>query len=223
MKIKLINKTGSSELLLFFNGWSMDDKPFRHLSAGIDILMFYDYSNLANIAEIAALVNSYKTVSISAWSLGVYAAAELLNGYDFGFQSATAINGTLSPIAPDNGIPPETFQATIDAWSEPAQKRFTRRECSAKYYEFFQKNAPERSVEDQKHELIELQKRILLEPEQGNIFKTAVISSGDKIFPPVNQHSAWAQQKIEVNEIDEPHYFFASLQRWEEVRDLGKT
>ncbi|QSH40429.1 DUF452 family protein [Lentisphaerota bacterium ZTH] len=221
MKRIWINMCGSSELLLFFNGWSMDDKPFRHLAGAIDVLMFYDYTVTGNAVDIAALVNNYRHISLAAWSLGVYAAAEVFEGYELGFETAVAINGTLSPIDADAGIPPEIFQSTVNAWSEPAKKRFIRRECSSRYQDFFLKNEPERSVEDQKQELIALQQRILQQPEMGNIFRTAVIGAGDKIFPTASQRKAWAKQNIAVKELEQPHYFFADLNTWEEVKELG--
>ena len=37
MKKLWINKRNAPELLLFFNGWGMDEKPFKHLAIDDDL------------------------------------------------------------------------------------------------------------------------------------------------------------------------------------------
>jgi biotin synthesis protein BioG len=129
MKKLWINKKNNPDLLLFFNGWGMDEKPFNHLAVDndLDILMVYDYTTLDDVKELDA----YKTVHLVAWSLGVFAAAKVLAGKKF--ASAVAINGTLKPIDEGEGIAPAIFQGTIDLWSEASRMKFNRRMCGIEH------------------------------------------------------------------------------------------
>lgn len=209
-----INKGNNPELLLFFNGWGMDGKPFSHLAIDdkLDILMVYDYTTLGDIEEI----DNYKTVHLAAWSLGVFAAAKVLSGKNF--ASAVAINGTLKPVDDGEGIAPAIFQGTIDSWSEAARIKFNRRMCGVEYGKYFNSNAPERSIESQKNELIALQRRITNNPAPGNIFQQAVISANDKIFTMHAQETHWQHARIPIRVLDEPHYFFPEMKNWKEMR-----
>jgi biotin synthesis protein BioG len=212
MKKLWINRQNSAELLLFFNGWGMDEKPFRHLKAdpGLDVLMFYDYTELENVE----VPDNYKSIHLAAWSLGVFAAAQVLPGIEF--SSAVAINGTLTPIDEKEGIAPAVFQGTIDSWSDTARIKFNRRMC-LEHHDFFKENQPERSVESQKTELIALQEQILNGPVPANIFKEAVISLNDRIFLRHAQENHWRKARIPVMIIDEPHYFFPEMKSWKDM------
>ena len=67
-----INQSGNPGLLIFFNGWGMDAKPFARLDAtGLDVLMIYDYSNLDMPVDLDALAGQYSSCRLTAWSLGV--------------------------------------------------------------------------------------------------------------------------------------------------------
>lgn len=212
MKKLWINKQDAPELLLFFNGWGMDEKPFKHLTVDndLDVLMIYDYTTLEHIPEL----DDYKIVHLTAWSLGVFAAAKLLAGKEF--VSATAINGTLKPIEEEQGIAPSIFQGTIDSWSEVARMKFNRRMCGV-HARHFNANAPERSIESQKTELIALQKLITNSPVPENIFRQAVISASDKIFLMHAQETHWQNNRIPIKVFDEPHYFFPEITSWKEM------
>ncbi len=212
MKKIWINKRNAPELLLFFNGWGVDEKPFKHLAIDddLDVLMIYNYTTLEDIEEL----NEYKTIHLAAWSLGVFAAAIVLAGKEF--ASSVAINGTLKPIDEGEGIAPAIFQGTIDSWSEPARIKFNRRMCGI-HSKQFNANIPERSIESQKAELIALQEQITNSPIPENIFQQAIISVNDKIFTRHNQETHWQNARIPLTIIDEPHYFFPELKSWKEM------
>lgn len=213
MKKIWISKKDSAELILFFNGWGMDERPFGHLAVpdGFDILMTYDYTKLESLADD---IKGYSRIHLVAWSLGVYAAAEIMQ--DIEFASATAINGTLKPIDAAEGIAPAVFQGTIDSWSEVAALKFNRRMCG-KYNKEFKASAPERSTDDQKNELVALSKRIQNKPIPDNIFRQAVIGVGDRIFLREAQEKHWHDARIHLRIVDEPHYFFPALKNWKEM------
>ena len=47
MKYKWLVKKNNKSLIIFFNGWGMDESVVRHLESGsYDVLMFYDYNTL---------------------------------------------------------------------------------------------------------------------------------------------------------------------------------
>jgi len=212
MKKLWINKQNSPELLLFFNGWGMDEKPFKHLAVDdLDVLMIYDYTVLEDIPEL----DDYKTIHLVAWSLGVFVAAKLLSGIEF--ASTIAINGTLKPIDECEGIAPAIFQGTIDSWSDIARMKFNRRMCGIEHNKQFKANAPERSIESQKSELIALQEQITSCPAPENIFQQAIISVNDKIFTRHNQETHWKNARIPLTIIDEPHYLFPEIKSWKEM------
>jgi len=210
MKKLWINKQNAPELLLFFNGWGMDEKPFKHLAVDneLDVLMIYDYTVLEDIEEL----KDYKTVHLVAWSLGVFAAAKVLARIKF--ASTIAINGTLKTIDENEGIAPTIFQGTIDSWSEVARMKFNRRMCGIEHGKQFKTN---RSIESQKSELIALQEQITNSPVPENIFQQAIISLNDKIFTRHNQEKHWQNARIPLPIIDEPHYFFPELKSWKEM------
>ncbi|MDD5597119.1 MAG: DUF452 family protein [Victivallaceae bacterium] len=207
-----INRQSSAELLLFFNGWGMDEKPFRHLDGcpGLDVLMLYDYTELEKV-EIPAV---YESVHLTAWSLGVFAAAKVLQ--DVELSGSVAVNGTLRPVDEGEGIAPAVFQASIDSWSEAAAMKFNRRMC-LEHHDFFKNSPPGRSVKSQKNELIALREQILNGPVPENIFQEAVISLNDRIFTRHAQETHWRKARIPVMIIDGPHYFFPALKSWKDM------
>ena len=213
MKKLWINKHNTPELLLFFNGWGMDEKPFKHLTADnkLDILMIYDYTSLEDIEEL----KDYKTIHLAAWSLGVFVAAKVLAGMKF--ASSVAINGTLKPIDENEGIAPAIFQGTIDSWSEVSRMKFNRRMCGIEHGKQLKANFPDRSIESQKSELIALQEQITNSLVPENIFQHALVSVNDKIFSRHNQETHWKNIRIPLTIIDEPHYFFPELKSWKDI------
>ncbi len=213
MKKLWINRQNAPELLLFFNGWAMDEKPFKQLTVNneLDVLMVYDYTVLEALEDFS----DYKAVHLAAWSLGVFAAAKVLAGVKF--ASTLAINGTLKPIDEEEGIAPAIFQGTMDSWSEAGRMKFNRRMCGVKYGRQFKANFPARSVDEQKAELIALQEQIVNNPAPENIFQQAIIGLGDKIFTRRAQEKHWQNARIPMRIIDEPHYFFPALKSWNDI------
>lgn len=221
MKKFWISRRNSPALLVFFNGWGMDERPFSHLQPGTgsDVLMVYDYTEPDNSAELRRILAGYGTVRLTAWSLGVFAAAQTLAGMRF--ASATAVNGTLKPLDAEEGIPPEIFQKTIDAWSEAARISFNRRMGGSQYGARFEAAAPARSTAAQRAELIALKERFIGSPVPANIFHRAVIGLNDKIIPRRAQEKHWTQARIPIRIIPEPHYFFPVLTSWDEMEFSG--
>ena len=126
MKYKWLNKKNNKKLIIFFNGWGMDESIVKHLNPeDFDILMFYDYNNLKTDFDFN-LLNNYSKKNLIAWSMGVMVATcfspslvlHLVDG------TSTAINGTLKPIDPEFGIHPKIYDLTIKGFNEKGRKRF---------------------------------------------------------------------------------------------------
>jgi len=124
-----------SKLILFFNGWGMDPRPFTHLSSKeYDLLCLYAYTPDAekSFEEILPSLDHYQSVVVIAWSWGVYMASKLLNNTSLSIEFSLAINGTLYPVDRHYGIPPLAFQKTFSNFSEKTYHLFLRRMFASK-------------------------------------------------------------------------------------------
>ena len=64
------------EALLFFAGWGMDETPFMHnLPPNKDLIICYDYRSLD---FDSTLLSTYEGIYVVAWSMGVWAASQVL-------------------------------------------------------------------------------------------------------------------------------------------------
>lgn len=222
MKKLFLNKqSGNTRLLIFFNGWGMDENVCSHLESGNrDVLMFYDYGTIdaVNIAMF-----DYERIDLIAWSLGVWSAARSLNGCRDGINSAVAVNGTLDPISTDYGIAPEVFTMTAKNWSEISRKKFNRRLCR-KDHEFFEAHSSKRNCENQQTELLALAQDIAAHKLSGNnFFDCALTGSDDYIFPAAAQQRFWTQDNTRIHPLAMPHYPFAYFKSWQEILDFAQT
>ncbi|WP_295810964.1 pimeloyl-ACP methyl esterase BioG family protein [uncultured Victivallis sp.] len=220
MKQSFLYRGESSELLLFFNGWSMDERAVAHLaSGGLDVLALWDYTepDTAFFAELSR----YRKIHLAAWSLGVFTAAKLLAGHAIEFASATAFNGTLRPVDAAFGIAPEIFRGTAEHWGEErARSRFFQRVAGGRA-ELEAFPLPCRTPEEQQRELFALE-----QAAQGalpvNCFRLAVVGTRDRIFPPEAQTAFWQSVQTPILSLDLPHYPFAEFHSFREVTDLGE-
>ena len=103
----LINNEENNRLILFFTGWSTDWRILSdvRIPDGYDLLIVWDYRNPAPFN----ILKKYDETVVLAWSFGVYAAQLLLPSLSSGLNitGRWAVNGSLNPIDPISGIPPE--------------------------------------------------------------------------------------------------------------------
>ncbi len=202
MKYKWLNQKNNSKIIVFFNGWGMDESVVNHLNPETyDIVMFYDYNDLNTDFDFK-IINSYKQKHLITWSMGVMIATLFNQDYD----TKTAINGTIFPINNEYGIPERIYDLTIKGFNEKGAKRFINN--------MFLEEPPsieiKRELENQRNELIALKKY------QGNEnfkYTRVILSSDDKIIPTKNQINYW---KIEPNIIS-GHCPFFQLKSWSEL------
>lgn len=197
-------KHGRKSLHIFFAGWGMDEKPFLRLDTGEnDLLICYDYTVLD---FDFSLLNDYEQIYLTAWSMGVWAAATLFESHRMSVAYAFAINGTHTPVNDLTGIPHSIFQGTLDSLSDKNLERFNRRMCGSKeMLNLFHQYAPQRSVESLKSEL-----KAIGDACKGQIpsflWDKVILGERDLIFTHKNQLEAWKDVDNQVS-IDEAHFF----------------
>jgi len=224
MRTEWLLRTAQRRVVVFFNGWGMDHAIARYLLAhtpegfGYDLLSCYDYGDPRLADDTLAELGQYDERVVVAWSLGVWAAAH--SGIEK-VDRSLAINGTLTPLNREQGIPPEIFRATLDGWSEKGRERFNRRICgSSALLELFELMAPQRDVSDQKRELEMILSQLSSSSSAAGVapwsYGRAVVGGRDMIFSPAAQESAW--HDVPVTAIPEmPHMPFAAVKGWPEV------
>lgn len=197
-------KTGNTSLHIFFAGWGMDEHPFTHLANDKeDLLICYDYTDLS---FDKSLLNGYRHIRLTAWSMGVWAAAKVLGNTDTNIEYALAVNGTHTPVNDTTGIPHSVFHATLDTLSEQSLAKFNRRMCGNKdTLDFYNRNASKRSIESLRNELKAIGEACSSETP---VLKWNKVIAGERdlIFPYKNQIAAWGQS-VDILSVNEAHFF----------------
>lgn len=190
MIIERIHKSEATRAVVIFAGWAMDAHPFATLrKEGYDIYVAYDYRDTA--ADISML-DGYEEVCIIAWSWGVPAAAEFIHhNRQLPVTAAIAVNGTMTPIDDQYGIPENIFQATLEGLTEASLAKFYRRVCgSAAIYRQFVQCSPKRDFATLRPELEAIRDNGASR-QSPLIFDRVIISDNDLIIPSANQRHAW--------------------------------
>ena len=88
-----------------------------------------DYRNLTFDADLSA----YQSVTLVAWSLGVWVAEQLFaDESSVHWERKIAINGTGYPVHDTEGIPEAIFRGTLENLTPDGIRRFNRRMCGGK-------------------------------------------------------------------------------------------
>lgn len=210
MRYKWLNKEGNNKLILFFNGWGMDEGVVKHLdSEDYDILMFYDYNTLETDFDFESL-NIYPEKNLIAWSMGVMIGgiiSTLIRPLStFSHQGRrVCINGTLKPIDEEFGIHPKIYDLTIKGFNEKGQKRF----IGSMFNETIDINC-NRDIDEQHSELIALKN---YQADETFKYNKILISDNDKIIPTKSQVAFWG---IEPN-LKGGHCPFFNFTKWSEL------
>ncbi|NEX11287.1 MAG: DUF452 domain-containing protein [Prosthecochloris sp.] len=223
MKTIWIEQRNNRRVLVFFNGWGMDEQIARYIHSSTpgtfeyDVLACHDYHDLLLPEEDRQRLAAYDERVVVAWSFGVYAA--LNSGLEH-VGRAIALNGTPYPVSCSEGIAPEIFQATLDNWSEDGRERFMRRISGGRDLACrLAAVGLRRSIDEQKSELSALQRSLTdssSQAEPGWLYSHAVIGARDMIFSPDAQKRAWRDLPLTVVETM-PHVPFFHLKGWNEV------
>lgn len=215
MKTKWLNRQGNKQCILFFNGWGMDELAISHLEmSGFDVCMCYDYTTVQPLKED---FSSYQKIVVVAWSLGVWAAAEVLSKSKIKIVKSIALNGTMQPVDLSYGIDPSVFEKTQLNWNISNRERFNRRMLGGKFEsDLNQKTLSNRGVEEQKNELKSILRNVSKKNQLDFNFDSVLIGQKDLIFNPSNQWQFW-KRKAAITEEVIPHYPFNYLISWEQI------
>lgn len=206
MKQHFIIKKEHRHLVLFFTGWGMDERPFLNIQPeDCDCMICYDYRSLA---FDATLLWGYSKITLIAWSMGVWAASQVMKKYpDLPVIESIAINGTLYPVDAVKGIAPSIFEGTLQGLTEQTLQKFQRRMCgSAADYKAFQEVASQRPIPELKEELAAIQAQYLSSELSDFHWQKAIIGKNDRIFLPENQRRAWENYAEHIEETEASHY-----------------
>jgi len=208
MKHFWLNKKDNNSLIIFFNGWGMDQKAVSFLQcAANDIIMFYDYRNLETESFD---FGRYQKKSLVTWSMGTFISALFYNMLN-GISNKIAINGTLCPVDDKYGIAESVYDLTVKNFNQSSCKKFTRRMFNGNdTFDIFSRNP-----EELKQELISIKN---FKAMQFLDFNTAFISDFDKIIPTKNQYNFWQMHSTtKIKQIKQGHYPFFNFKNWDEI------
>jgi biotin synthesis protein BioG len=228
MKYHWIQQQHKPGLILFFNGWGMDQHIVQHLQADgeQDVLMLYDYRDLSLDASVPAAMDAYDDISVIAWSMGVWAYERIYTQLRPTIRRAIAINGSGRPVHKKYGIDPSIYQATIDHFSEQGKQKFFKRMCiSRDSFEQFQACRPQRTLTEQQAELVAIQQQSTMQHSGAQealvpYFDRALISRQDRIIPGESQRHYW-EGTTKYTYIDAPHFPFFLWKSWNAILDYA--
>ena len=208
MQYKWIQKNISQDLIIFFNGWGMNEEVVQHLdkdnqkTKDFDCLHFYNYQNiqLPNFD-----FSTYQQIYLIAWSMGVYISQILPLPY----TKKIAFCGTGNPIDDEEGIPVKIYQLTINNFNEQTQKVFNKKIG-------FSLNTQQTNTE-LKNELIAIQNYTLT---KNSFFDIAFLADKDTIFPFNNQKNYWKNYANKSIILQSKHYPFHLFKTWKEIITL---
>ncbi|MDR1004937.1 MAG: DUF452 family protein [Prevotellaceae bacterium] len=202
MKQVFIVQENHPALLLFFAGWGADETPFKaYRPQQADYMVCYDYRTTDFDASLLA---GYTTMDVVGWSMGVWAASQVIGRLLAGgtalprCRMCRAVNGTPFPVDDGLGIPKEIYRGTLEGLSGASLNKFLRRMCgSADAYREFLAVTPRRPLEELREELIAIEEAARATSLPENIWNTALVGGSDRIIPPENQQRAW--KKIQTD------------------------
>lgn len=207
MQYKWLNCQGNKSIIVFFNGWGMDEKIVKHLDCeNYDVLVLFDWRNF----DLPSFdFTKYQNKILTAWSMGVFVCNYFYEQFK-NFNSFIAVNGTQDPIDDNFGIPQTAYNLTIEHFNENTCSKFMKKISP----DIELKNFCSRSLDELKQELIAIKN---LKIDKYLNFNKAIISVKDRIFPYKNMKNFWSQKDIIISEIDSSHYVFDTYKKWSDL------
>ena len=213
MHYSWLRRDNLDDCILFFAGWGMDPTPFQLVDPGnVDLCMVYDYRQLEPVPMDP--FTGYTRIHLVAWSMGVWAAGQLLADNTALFATRTAIGGTLTPIDDKNGIPQEKYNHLTSTFNKQTLFTFYHDMFDdAQQATLFLAHHPKRTVSELREELEAFRAAFYRLGSGRNIFSKKIITSRDRIFSARNQLRAWGKDNG-TRVAPWPHFPFYSLSGW---------
>lgn len=206
MQCQWLTKNSHNKLIIFFNGWGMDEKSIAHLNESnkdFDCLHFCDYRD----QEIPDFnFSCYDELYLIAWSMGIYMSNCLTQKCSFPFSRKIAFCGTGNPINAAEGIAPKIYRLTVRNFSEQSRRLFSDK------IGFTMNTA--RSTKSLQNELSAV---ALHDLPKNSRFDTAFIAEEDEIFSPSNQYKYWKNNADNIIFLPCRHYPFHLFASWQDI------
>ena len=217
MKGLWLHRQGKENLIIFCNGWGMDDTPFQPLASNrYDVFMLFNYHDFTLPQPISDIINGYRQITLVGWSMGVWVGQKLFSDAADLFYRTIAINGTLCPVDDKWGIPEKIFSETLNRFNETTRMKFYRRMCREKTnLKMFLAKQPRRSPAEQQSELACLQKAVDCRPVEQSIYQEIIIAEYDWVVPSDNQRRFWSGRRQTL--IAGFHFLFYLWQSWDHL------
>lgn len=203
------------DLLVYFAGWGTPPHTAVHhlgLPEEHDVLLCWDYHSLT---APAVDWHAYRRLRLVAWSLGVWAAEQILPAA-LPWTAACAVNGTPRPVDDRHGIPAAVFHATLAQLDAGGRCRFERRMCGdSDTLAHYHAVPGQRPLADIRAELAAVAAAQTDDCGHSRLpWRHALIGRQDRIFPPANQRHHWQAHGAAI--IDHPggHYPWRQLPGW---------
>lgn len=207
-------QNGSDDLLLIFNGWGMDENAFPNYD-DMDMLIVSEW-HIDN-CQFLSIAQKYQQITLVAWSLGVWQAANCEQLRQLNIKRAIALNGTEQPIDNHLGIPVQIFEQTLSGLNKRNRDKFQMRMMGGlRNYKDNISVLPQRTLENQLQELEYFWQNA--QNSQSNCFNwnKAIVGKADLIFPVENQLNYW-QSKTEICQLETAHYPFINELTWQTI------
>lgn len=223
------NQAPARQLIIYFCGWGMTPATVSHLTLPdrCDLLALYDYRILELSDDLADLPwGSYEAVTIVAWSLGVWAAEQVVPHWSIlpTKQRLIAVAGSPYPMHDQWGIPKQIFVGTLEGLTDENRQRFNRRMCGGKRYKQLYDILSERPTTELRDELQAVYDSLATPEASGSTPHTrlawdlAIIGERDQIFPAKNLSTLWKAVNVPTLLLpDGYHYLFDLWQSWSEL------
>ena len=197
------------------------------LPPACDLLSLYDYRTLELSDDLADLPwASYQAVTIVAWSLGVWAAEQVVPHWAAlpSARRLIAVAGSPYPMHDLWGIPKGIFIGTLEGLTDENRQRFNRRMCGGKRYQQLYEILSERPTAELRDELQAVYDSITAseepetKPHARLAWDLAIIGAHDQIFPATNLSTLWQALHVPTKLLpDGYHYLFDLWHSWREL------
>ncbi len=219
MKCKLVPGKKEDEVVIFFCGWGVDERPFLELVGSETVAFLYEYDERLSVPEF---LKEFKRKFVLGWSLGVRMALEAVEQLD-GVERLVVVAGTGTFSHPETGIHPRLVRLTLKALKSEGRKVlenfYDRMFSEDKDRKIFRSRLPERSTESV---IKELEFAMELEPKfPKDLEGTYLLTEKDAIFPPEAQEKFWKESLFKIIRKPFGHfpfYRFGSLREIFELR-----
>ena len=205
MKFRHIRSSQSSEATLWFLGWGFDSSIEPFIADEGNVYLLWDYTSL----ELSLDASAFSSVTVKAWSMGVWAAEAFLDAHTEVRASRTeAYCGTPLPADASYGIGAEAIRLTIDHWDEVNRRKFARKVAvDSSLAATLSPLLETRGLDSQRSELQSILDAQTELPRR--VWDLAVVSKRDRIFPVASQRAWWSGRARSIDERDIPHWPFS--------------